>query len=121
MHAKPWVYIAGPYRRPNCAINASRAICVGHELRSMLGVVVIVPHLSILEDMICPEDDQYWLDVTMDMMRGCDAVFRMPGESEGSDAEVAEATRLGIPVFTHRAALAEWTQNWSSDGKQNSR
>jgi hypothetical protein len=45
--------------------------------------------------------DDFWL-------RKCDAVYRLPGVSTGSDHEVALATNLGIPVFTNRYAYTAW-------------
>ena len=34
------------------------------------------------------------------MLRSCDAVLRIPGESKGADQDVQVATRLGIKVYT---------------------
>jgi hypothetical protein len=108
---KPQVYVAGPFRGTE-ALNARRAIVVGQHLRDTLGVVVRVPHLSILEDMIRPRHPDYWLESTMDEMRCCDAVYRISGKSAGSDAECTEADRLGIPVFTDARDLKQWADNW---------
>ena len=109
---KPIVYVAGPYRKPDPVQNTRRAVEVGTQLREDIGVVDLVPHLSLLEDAMFPKPPEYWLAVTMDRLRVCDAVFRIPGESQGSDAEEAEAIRLGIPVFYQRDALAEWVKEW---------
>lgn len=40
-----------------------------------------------------------WLAVDLAWVAAADAVLRLPGESVGADREVAEAERLGIPVF----------------------
>ena len=74
--------------------------------------MVVIPHLSLLEDAICPAEPEYWLRVTLDMLRKCDAVFRLPGFSTGSDGEEAEAGILGIPVFRSRDSLAEWVKHF---------
>lgn len=44
------------------------------------------------------ESDFAWIAV-------CAALLRLPGESKGADMEVAEAKRLGIPVFDSIKAL----------------
>lgn len=41
-----------------------------------------------------------WLAVDLAWVAVSDAVLRLPGESTGADIEMAEALRLGIPVFT---------------------
>lgn len=109
---KPWIYCAGPYRQPDPVVNTACALDIATNIRDDLGVVVIIPHLSMLEHFQRPRPDQYWLDTTMDLLRGCDAMYRMPGHSTGSDAEEAEAISLGIPVFRARSALSEWVACW---------
>lgn len=112
---KPLVYVAGPYRRPDPTRNTSRACRVGQALRDDLSVVPIIPHLNLIEHMVSPRADQYWLDATMDMLRHCHAVYRIEGYSEGADAEVIEAERLKIPVFYSQAKLAEWLNQWKAE------
>lgn len=111
MRFKPLVYVASAYRG-NIPRNVRLAVVTGGILRDSLGIVDIVPHRSMLDDMYSPRSDQYWLDTTMDLMRECDAVYRMPGASEGADAEVKEAERLGIPVFTDLGGLKTWVTEW---------
>jgi hypothetical protein len=45
-----------------------------------------------------PRPYQEWLDYDMDWLEVCDFVFRIPGESAGSDAETERAIDLGMPV-----------------------
>lgn len=111
MRFKPLVYVAAPYRG-EIPRNVRLAVVTGGMLRDSLGIVDIVPHRSMLDDMYAPKADQYWLDTTMDLMRECDAVYRMQGASVGADAEVAEAGRLGIPVFYDVAGLRKWVEIW---------
>lgn len=40
-----------------------------------------------------------WLAIDFEFISRCDALVRLPGDSVGADAEVAEANRLQIPVF----------------------
>jgi hypothetical protein len=51
---------------------------------------------------------QDWLDMDFEIIRRCDAVLRLPGESSGADAEVAHAESLGIPVFYDIAEVIWW-------------
>ena len=113
---KPLIYVAGPYRKPCPVVNTHKAIRTAQRIRDELQVAVLIPHLSFAEDMVQPREPEYWLAVTMDQLRCCDAVFRIAGGSEGSDAEEAEAIMLGIPVFRDVSALAEWCAEWK--GKQ---
>jgi hypothetical protein len=46
-----------------------------------------------------------WLTMDLEMVRRCDAVLRLPGESSGADGETAHADSLGIPVFHSLADL----------------
>jgi hypothetical protein len=45
--------------------------------------------------------DEVFLEGTMELLRRCDAVVLVPNwrDSAGAQAEVAEAERLGLPVF----------------------
>lgn len=117
--AKPQIYIAGPYRIPCPIQNTRRAVIAGQLIRDQLGVVVCIPHLSMTEDLICPRLPEYWLQITMDQMLQCDAVYRIPGYSLGSDAEVAEAGRVGIPVLNDIYDLTKWVHNWKKVNDQN--
>jgi len=49
-----------------------------------------------------------WLGVDLAWVAVADAVLRLPGESIGADREVAEARRLGIPVFDSVEAVVAW-------------
>lgn len=40
-----------------------------------------------------------WMETCLVWLRVCDVVVRIPGKSKGADIEVAEAQRLGIPVY----------------------
>lgn len=117
MNRKPLVYVAGPYRKPEPVINTHKAIRAARDLRDTCGVVPLVPHLTLLEHMVMPElDDDYWLAAMMDVLRGSDAMYRLPGFSTGTDAEECEAERLGIPVFYDRQSLKSWAESWTPAG-----
>jgi hypothetical protein len=42
----------------------------------------------------------YQYPVAHRLLSRCDAVFRIPGVSNGADIEVAKAREMGLPVFT---------------------
>jgi len=50
---------------------------------------------------------EFWLELDNQFIPCCEAVLRLPGESNGADKEVALAKKLGIPVFESIAALDE--------------
>ena len=116
MRRKPLIYLAGPYRIPDPVSNTAESVRIGFMVRDDLGAVPIIPHLSMFEDFHSSRTPEYWLDATMDQMRGCDAVYRFNRMySTGADAEVAEAIRLGIPVFYELAELAVWIGKWEAE------
>jgi len=96
------VYIAGPYRGKD-AWEVEQNIRLVEETAFLLATNGFVP-LSVhtmYRYFNGTLTDTFWLDATMELMRRCDAVV-MVGDfmgSDGSVGEMAEAGRLGIPVF----------------------
>lgn len=96
------IYIAGPYRaatpwQVEQNIRAAEDVSVRvHKA----GMFAVCPHANS-RHMEGVADDAHFLAGTMALMRVCAAVLLVPGwqRSTGSRAEVAEAERLGIPVF----------------------
>jgi hypothetical protein len=101
------VYVAGPYTKPDPCVNTRTAIMAGDRLLSA-GLVPFVPHLTHLWHTVTPRPYQDWLDYDMHWLKVCDAVLRLPGESSGADKEVAEAGRLGLPVFHSIDGVIAW-------------
>ena len=96
------VYIAGPYRAPTAwgiAQNVRAAEEVGLEC-ALLGAMPLIPH-TISAHMHGELDEQFWIEGTLELLRRCDAVVLVPGwtGSEGTRGEIAEATRLALPVL----------------------
>lgn len=96
---KPLIYIAGPYSHPDPVMNVREAVLWAEALYLDDGVVPVVPHLSMLWHTISPHPVEFWYEYDLHVLARCDAVFRILGSSEGTDNEVLEAKRLGIPVF----------------------
>lgn len=47
----------------------------------------------------------YQYPVAQRLLRCCDAVLRIPGESRGADLDVARAIELGLPVYRDLSEL----------------
>ena len=99
------VYIAGPYSKGNMATNVAKAMAAWHKLAD-LGFAPFCPHLTHFLDMQKERPYEEWLEQDLVWLKECNAVFRLPGESNGADLEVDEADRLGIPIFYHIEMLA---------------
>lgn len=104
---KPWIYVAGPYTKPDPVVNARNAIITAIALRD-LGCVPICPHLSMLAHLVSPQPYEFWMRWDFDLLEKCDAVLRLDGDSPGADQETALADTLGIPVLMSMAALKNW-------------
>lgn len=112
----PLVYIAGPFTAAD-DLEIERNI-VAAELRAKRVIeyttaAPIVPH-SLGRSFKNIGDPLFWYDVTLELLRRCDALL-LPEEpwesSKGTRQEVFEAEKLGIPVFggaTGFADLCAW-------------
>lgn len=93
-------YVAGAYRAPTswgveCNITRAR------EVAAFLwanGFPALCPHTNTAH---FSGSDELFLAGTLEMLRRCDAVVLVPGweSSAGTLSEIAEAKRLGIPVY----------------------
>ena len=95
---QPLVYIAGPYSHPDPLVNTRRMIKIADAL-FRLHVTPLVPHLTLLWQLVRVRPYQFWLEYDLQLLSRADVVLRVPGRSEGADAEVAHARQLGIPVL----------------------
>ncbi len=91
------IYIAGPYTKGDVAINVRNAIEAANSLADA-GFAPFIPHMSHFWHMLFPRLYEFWLDLDNQFLPVCDALLRLPGESSGSDKEVALARSLNIPV-----------------------
>lgn len=93
-------YVGGPMHGSGVLEeNVHKAVVVAEELRAA-GVMVVLPHLSVLWNMIHPHVAEFWLENDFALLRRCDVMLRLPGESPGTDLEAALCNVLGIPVVT---------------------
>ncbi len=101
------VYIAGPLTGGGISQNVRNAMWTMDALLS-LGYVPFCPHLLYWQNMAYYRAPQSWLDYDFEWLKVCDALYRMPGDSSGSDKEVEYAKTLGIPVFYSTEELNKW-------------
>jgi len=92
------VYIASPFFTGNVEQNV-RAACDAADAVSRLGHFPYIPHLTMYWHRLPKRSHEFWQEQDFVWLRLCDAVLRLGGEAPGADMEVAEAERLGIPVY----------------------
>jgi len=108
MRGKPLVYVAGPLHTSGIELeNCRRAILQAERLLS-LGFAVVVPHLNSLWHFASPHPPAFFIENDLEILARCDAMFRLPGESKGSDAEEIFAGEHEIPVFRNEGDLLAW-------------
>ncbi|KKL57921.1 hypothetical protein LCGC14_2230570 [marine sediment metagenome] len=97
------IFIAGPYAGDQ-AVNVRDVLRAADHLLE-IGYVPYAPHLTHFWDFAFPHNRHVWLTYHANWLRRCDALLRLPGQSEGADEEVDLATTLDIPVFITIGAL----------------
>lgn len=105
------VYIAGAFRSSThwgIVCNVRRAEERALDVWAM-GAAALCPHLNTANFQGALPDET-WIAGTLELLRRCDAVLLVAGwtRSEGTIAEVAEARRLGRPVFDTMGELGNW-------------
>ena len=105
--SRPWVYVAGPYTKPDPAVTTRNALRAGDRLWEE-GAVPIVPHLTHLWHLVEPRPYAHWLALGCELLRRCDAVLRLPGHSPGADKEVALTEAIEIPVLDGIESALAW-------------
>ena len=71
------------------------------------GFTPLVPHLTMLWDMVSPKPYEEWLDYDRELLARCDALLRVPGYSVGATRETRFAESLRIPVIRPSSASPE--------------
>lgn len=100
------IFVSGPYTKGDVAINVKKAIDVTNELID-IGFAPFCPHLTHFLHMSKPQDYNKWLEIDNEFLKVCDAVLRIPGDSNGADLEVKLALELNIPVFSSIEELSD--------------
>lgn len=113
MMTRPRVYVAGPINGSGRQFdNLRRALDAGTKLMA-LGIDPFIPHLNLLWSFAqgAEVDVPRWQEWDDNWLSTCHALYRLPGESPGSDHEEALARRLGIPVFHSLDAVTSWARH----------
>jgi hypothetical protein len=92
------IYVAGPYTKGDVALNVRNAFEAASRLAD-LGFAPFVPHSTHFWHMMFPLPYDFWLALDNQFLPFCEAVLRLPGESNGADKEVKLAQEKGIPIF----------------------
>lgn len=92
------VYIASPYTVGDVAANVKRQIDMASYLINR-GFCPIAPLLSHFIQIQHPKPYEDWIEIDFELIRRCDVVLRLPGNSEGADREVAFAEKIGRLVI----------------------
>lgn len=113
----PLVYVAAPYSEPDPAANVHRVCRVWRRLWETDLIAPVAPHWSVIQQTVSPMAYRSWLVYDIQVLRRCDALLRLPGPSTGADGEVAEAKRIGLPVFRQdgedpSGPLLGWAERW---------
>lgn len=106
------IYIAGPFRGPSgWAIkeNIHAAEQAAARIIEDGRAFPVTPH-SLCAHFHGHGSDAFWINGTLELMRRCDAIFALSTweKSIGATGEVAEAMRLGLPVFYSHDQLLRW-------------
>lgn len=91
------IYIASPYTTGDVAANVASQIDAAHRIMDM-GHAPIAPLLSHYLHIYRQRPYEDWINADLEIVKKCDALIRLPGESNGADNEVSMAEGLGVPV-----------------------
>ncbi len=118
------IYIAGPISKGDLATNVDQATAAFVAL-AKAGYAPFCPHWSVYSKPTCSillnqvgciatiegnptMQHADWMGVDLAWVVVSDGVLRLPGESTGADMEVAEAKRLGLPVFNSFQSVIDY-------------
>ncbi len=108
---RPVVYVAGPFRSDPFA-GIRKAIVAADRLDESGVITAWVPHQNAMYDLVCPHTAEYWLGYDIAQLARSDALYRIPGMSDGADDEVAFAKEVGMPVFYDEQQVIAWAEEW---------
>jgi nucleoside 2-deoxyribosyltransferase len=105
------IYIAGKYRDefPYLIWDHITTAREQATLVWQMGAVALCPHMNSMFLEGAASADAF-IEGTLELMRRCDAVLVCPNyeSSVGTRGEIAEATKLGKPVFYRPEELLVW-------------
>lgn len=98
MTDRPWVYIAGPYSQGDPVTN-TRAACEAGDRVWAVGFMPVVPHSNLIWHAMHPKPVAFWYDYDLHLLRRCEHLIRLPGDSPGADVECTKAIEWQIPCY----------------------
>lgn len=108
---KPVIYIAHPYSSDPGA-NYLKSLYVAVNILR-LGGIPINPLESHVYNEIESHDYEFWMQNDFNIIKKCDAVYRVSGHSEGADREVLFADDNDIPVIKTDQALLKFIEEFN--------
>ncbi len=109
---RPMAYIASPYSLPDPVENTHLAIAAGERLDASGLLTAYIPHMNLLWHIVYPHDVDFWYGYDIAFLSRCDALYRLPGKSQGADDEIAFANEVGMPVFYDEDKIVAWAHEW---------
>lgn len=91
------IYIASPYTIGDVEKNVRRQIDAAHVIMD-LGHAPVAPLLSHFLHLVRERHYDEWMAIDLVILKRCDVLLRLHGESKGADIEVETAKINGIPV-----------------------
>lgn len=92
------VYISGPISIGNKFRNCMTAMEIGDKILEM-GMVPFIPHLNQFYNAISPKTTEQWMSWDLAWLLCCDALFKIQGESVGSDLDEKFAKENNILIY----------------------
>jgi hypothetical protein len=111
------VYLAAPYSGPDLQtignnVNRARkyALQLAERRIAFISPTNMTAHFELLLGRLRDPGYEWWLEMTIELLKRSDAVLAIPGwqESNGARREVQYAREHGMPVFEDLAELEEW-------------
>jgi len=91
-------FMAGPYIS-NPEENIKQSLYWAN-IAMNRGYTPIIPHFYMhYLNKEYPRTEAIWREASLDILRKCDILARIPGQSEGADNECKLALELGIPII----------------------
>ena len=109
---RPLLYVAAPYTRPEPVSNTHFVYQVASAIYENTDWCPVVPHSSLLWHLVAPRAEEYWYTYDLHLLRGCDAIVRLPGDSPGADNEIEFARANGIKIVGFLSLPAEAIARW---------
>lgn len=98
---RPVIYVAGYYSA--CPTQGTANAIRAFDDLLNVGWVPLVPHASLVIDMLSPHPPQFWYSYDLALLKRCDAMYVCPdtltAHSTGVLKEIDYAHRHNIPVF----------------------